>query len=179
MKTYIAMLRGINVSGRKSIRMADLKSHLEALGWEDVRTYVQSGNLIFKTTETDPGHLATLIQQKLQVEYGFEVPTMVIEPGDLRQIINKNPFPRDPATVRDRLYVTFLFDTPREELISMITKPAQIDEHFILGGNIIYLYYPGGYGRARMDNNAFEKALQVKATTRNWKTVNKLLEMAG
>ncbi len=113
MKTYIALLRGINVSGRKKICMADLKAHLEELGWEGIHTYIQSGNIVFRNTDGNPGQLAQKIKQKLQEKYGFEVPTLVLDAQDYMQIIHNNPFTRDPETAQDRLFVTFLFDTPR------------------------------------------------------------------
>jgi uncharacterized protein (DUF1697 family) len=177
MKTYIALLRGINVSRQKKIRMADLKTHLEELGWEDIRTYIQSGNLVFKSADNNPVKIAQKIKQKLLEKYGFEVPILVLEPKELMHIIKNNPFTRDPETVEDRLYVTFLFNTPRTDLVRNLQKSKQSNEHFVFDDNIIFLYYPDGYGRAVMNNNAFEKGLKVAATTRNWKTVNKLYEM--
>jgi uncharacterized protein (DUF1697 family) len=95
----------------------------------------------------------------------------------LTDIINHNPFTRDPETTHDRLFVTFLFSAPRADLVRKLQEPEQTNEQFIFDAEIIYLYYPDGYGRAMMNNNTFEKALQVEASTRNWKTVNKLYEM--
>jgi uncharacterized protein (DUF1697 family) len=177
MKTYIALLRGINVSGQKKIRMVDLKAHLEELGWEGIHIYIQSGNIVFKSTDDNHAQLAQKIKQKLHDKYGFDVPTLVLSPQELMHIIHNNPFTRDPETALDRLYVTFLFRTPRADLSSKLQEPEQTNEQFVFDGEIIFLYYPDGYGRAVMNNNAFEKALQVEATTRNWKTVNKLCEM--
>ena len=177
MKTYIALLRGINVSGQKKIRMADLKAHLEELAWEGIQTYIQSGNIIFRSTDNNPGQLAQALKQKLQDKYGFEVPTLVLEPRELVHVINNNPFTRDPGTVVDRLAVTFLFETPQAGLVKKIMEPEQTNEHFIFDEKFIFLYYPNGFGRAVMNNNVFEKRLKVEATTRNWKTVNKLYEM--
>ena len=178
MKNYIALLRGINVNGQKTIRMADLQTHLGELGWQGIRTYVQSGNVIFSTANEDAGHLARKITWKLQDKYGFEVPTLVLDPENMLQVIHYNPYVRDPATITDRLYVTFLFDRPHEDRVRELRQIEQSGEHFTVEDQIIYLYYPDGYGRALMDNNAFERALKVKATTRNWKTVNKLYELA-
>jgi uncharacterized protein (DUF1697 family) len=177
MKPYIALLRGINVSSQKTIRMADLKAHLDELGWEGIRTYIQSGNIVFKTADVNPVQLAKKIKQKLQDKYGFEVPTLILEPRELKHIIHNNPFTRDPETAEDRLYVTFLFDTPREDLVSKLQELKQANEQFVFDDKIIFLHYPDGYGRAVMNNNAFERGLKVEATTRNWKTVNKLYEM--
>ena len=177
MRTYIALLRGINVSGQKKIHMADLKAHLEELGWEGIHTYIQSGNIIFKSTDGNHAQLAQKIKQKLHDKYGFEVPTLVLDSLALRHIINNNPFTRDPESGPDRLYVTFLFSTPRADLARKLYELKKHNEHFIHNDKIIFLYYPEGYGRAVMNNNAFEKALHVEATTRNWKTINKLYEM--
>ena len=177
MKTYIALLRGINVSGQKKIRMANLKAHLEELGWEGIQTYIQSGNIIFRSTDNNPGQLAQAIKQKLQDKYGFEVPTLVLASRKLMDIIINNPFTRDPGTAANRLYVTFLFNTPREDLSVKLQALKEYNENFIQDDKIIFLYYPDGYARAVMGNNAFEQALKVEATTRNWKTVNKLYEM--
>lgn len=178
MKTYIALLRGINVSGQKKIRMADLKAHLEELGWEGIQTYIQSGNIIFRSNDNDPGLLAFAIQQKLKDKYGFDVPTLVLFPEALKRLIRNNPFTRDPGKAANRLYVTFLFSLPGVDLASQLQAHKKHNEHFVLQDNFIFLYYPDGYGRAIMNNNAFEKVLKVEATTRNWNTVNKLYEMA-
>lgn len=177
MKTYIALLRGINVSGQKKIRMADLKAHLEELGWEGIRTYIQSGNIIFRSHDDDPGLLASAIRQKLKDKYGFDVPTLVLFPEELQRIIENNPFSRDTGAAVNRLYVTFLFSTPGAGPASELQTLKNPNEHFDLQDNYIFLYYPDGYGRAMMNNNAFEKVLKVEATTRNWNTVNKLNEM--
>ncbi|MCK5462379.1 MAG: DUF1697 domain-containing protein, partial [Bacteroidales bacterium] len=92
MKTYIALLRGINVSGQKKIRMADLKYHMDELGWEGIQTYIQSGNIVFRSTDNNPVQLAQKIKQKLQDKYEFEVPTLVLDPRELMHIIHNNPF---------------------------------------------------------------------------------------
>jgi len=179
LKTYIALLRGINVSGQKKIRMAELKDHIAELGWEAIHTYIQSGNIIFKSAETDPEELAQKLKQKLQDKYGFDVPTLVLEPLELVHVINNNPFTQDPDKAIERLAVTFLFETPQDELVKKIMEQEQTNEHFIIDKKYIFLYYPDGFGKVVMGNNAFEKALKVEATTRNWRTVNKLYEMTS
>ena len=178
-KTYIALLRGINVSGQKKILMTDLKDHMAELGWEGIQTYIQSGNIIFKTAKTDPEKLAQKLKQKLHDKYGLDVPTLVLEPGELVHLINNNPFTQDPETAIERLAVTFLFETPPTGLVKKILEPEQTNEHFIFDEKFIFLYYPDGFGKVVMGNNAFEKALKVEATTRNWRTVNKLYEMTS
>jgi uncharacterized protein (DUF1697 family) len=138
---------------------------------------VQSGNIIFKAESgSDPSQLARQIRNKLDHKYGFDVPTIVLDPGDLKHLIDQNPF-RDPQTLKERLYVTFLFDQPDADRIRALEKQKHGNEHFVVYGKFIFLYYPKGYGVAKMDNNAFEKVLKVEATTRNWKTINKIYEM--
>jgi uncharacterized protein (DUF1697 family) len=178
MKTFIALLRGINVSGQKKIRMADLKAHLEELGWEGILTYIQSGNIIFQCHEDHPEKAAEKITLKLKEKYGFDVPALVLEPPDLLYLIQNHPYVKDPDARIERLAVTFLFDNPRAELIHKLEEMRQPNENFHLDGKFIFLHYPDGFGRAVISNNVFEKTLQVEATTRNWRTVNKLSEMA-
>jgi len=159
--------------------MADLKEHMAELGWEGIQTYIQSGNIIFKSVETDPEKLAQMLKQKLHDKYGFDVPTLILKPGELVYLINNNPFTQDPETAIERLAVTFLFETPQDGLVKKILEPEQTNEHFIYYEKFIFLYYPDGFGKVLMGNNAFEKALKVEATTRNWRTVNKLYEMTS
>jgi uncharacterized protein (DUF1697 family) len=138
-----------------------------------MKTYIA----LLRGNEPNPVQLARQIKQKLQDKYGFEVPSIILETNDLKQIIQNNPFARDPEIASDRLYVTFLFDTPRADLAMKLREQKKQNEQFIQYNKTIFLYYPDGYGRAVMNNNAFEKALKVEATTRNWKTINKLYEM--
>ena len=174
MKTDIALLRGINVSGQKKIRMIDLRDHLDELGWEGILTYIQSGNIIFRCQKGNPVKIANEIKLKLKEKYGFDVPALVLEPQDLLHIIQNHPFARDPGNVVERLAVTFLFDKPQADLVKNLEGIRQPNEHFQVYGKFIFLYYPDGFGRAVFTNNAFEKALQTEATTRNWNTIHKL-----
>lgn len=178
MKTYIALLRGINVSGQKKIRMLDLKAHLGELGWVGIQTYIQSGNILFKCPENNKVEIADEIKLKIKDKYGFDVPVMVLEPKDLLYIIQNHPFSRDPHAIIERLAVTFLFEIPAQERTKKIEAMRQPNEHFLLDGKFIFLYYPDGFGRAVTTNNVFEKVLDTQATTRNWKTINKLYELS-
>lgn len=178
MNTYIALLRGINVSGQKKIRMIDLRAHLEELGWEGILTYIQSGNIVFHCPEGNPAKIAEEIKLTLKDKYGFDVPALVLEPKDLLHIIQNHPFARDSGAIVERLAVTFLFNAPGAELTAKLEDIRPPNEYFHLDGKFIYLYYPNGFGRAVMSNNVFEKILEIEATSRNWRTVNKLSEMA-
>ena len=175
METYIALLRGINVSGQKKIKMVELKDHLAELSLENVRTYVQSGNVLFQHERTDPADLAELIKQKILQKYGFEVVVFVKTVDDLVTILDHNPFQDKDLT---RLYMTFLSQEPDPTLLQKLKTIDHHPEEFVLRGKDVYFFSPHGYGKAKMNNNFFENKLKVAATTRNWKTVNKLVELA-
>jgi len=178
METYIAILRGINVSGQKSIKMADLKTHLEEMGYHKVETYIQSGNVVFDHETSPPQDLAKDIEEKIFEKYGFQVPTIVKLPSELEHTLGHNPFLQDPRKDPNRMYVTFLSEAPSSISMAKVENIDHSPEEFVLDGANIYLFAPLGYGRAKMNNNFFENKLKVAATTRNWKTVNKLAEMA-
>ena len=176
METYIAMLRGINVSGQKIIKMADFKNHLQELNFADVQTYIQSGNAVFKTKKSTLKALEDKIAKKIFEDYGFEVSVIVKTPDELSEVLENNPFSKDKDL--NRLYVTFLSDKPTKEKLNKIEGIDYSPEEFVLKGKIIYGYSPNGYGKAKLSNNFIENKLKVSATTRNWKTVNKLADMA-
>jgi len=180
MNTYIAMLRGINVSGQKKIKMADLKAYMEDLGFNRVETYIQSGNIIFETPLKNVIEIELIIQQKIANEYGFEVPTLVKTLEEMEYAIAHNPYQSHPDKEIDRTYVTFLGEYPEASKVESWKNLAAkyMPEEYILDVKNIYFYSPNSYGKAKMNNNFFENKLKVMATTRNWKTVNKLAEMA-
>jgi uncharacterized protein (DUF1697 family) len=177
METYIAMLRGINVSGQKIIKMADFKNHLQELNFIDVQTYIQSGNAVFKNKKTSPKALEKKITKKILEEYGFEVSVIVKSPNELTEIIKKNPFTKDEDL--SRLCVIFLSDEPTSENLKKLKGIDHSPEEYVLRGKTIYFYSPHGFGKAKMSNNFFENKLKVSATTRNWKTVNRLADMVN
>ena len=176
MESYIAMLRGVNVSGQKKIKMADFKNHLQELNFSDVQTYIQSGNAVFKYKKNTPKVLENKIAKKILEEYGFELIVIVKTPNELKDVIKNNPFKKDKDL--NRLYVTFLSDVPTSDNLENLKGIDHSPEEYVLKGKTIYFYSPHGYGKAKMNNNFFEHKLKVAATTRNWKTVNKLAEMA-
>lgn len=178
MKTYIALLRGVNVSGQKKIKMADLKLQLENLNFKNIRTYIQSGNVIFESTKTNQEDLANKIKTEIFKHYGFDVPTLVLTSDYLNNILNNNPWIKDKNKSTDKMYFTLLHKIPSDENIEKIIKLSFPPEEFAIDKDVIYFYSPNGYGRAKMNNNYFENKLKVKATTRNWKTLNKILEIA-
>lgn len=178
METYIAILRGINVSGQKMIKMEALRKHLEALDFKNITTYIQSGNIIFQCEKSDPNDLTKKIENKILNEYGFEVPTIIRSAEYFKRISKKNPFLKTQNENVDRLYVTFLAEIPDITLKNDVSKITFPGEEFEISNDVIYLFCSVGYGNAKLNNNFFEKKLKVSATTRNWNTVLKLVELS-
>ena len=176
---YIALLRGINVSGQKKILMADLRSLLTKSGYKNVETYIQSGNIIFDSSEAEKTILENQISQLIKETYGYDVPVLVVDSEYLKTVIENNPFLKeDPALDITRIGVTFLADYPNDESESILEGINYPPDKFLLGKKEIYLYLPNGFGRTKLTNTFFEKKLKIKATSRNWKTVNKLFEVS-
>ena len=177
MQTYIALLRGINVSGQKKIKMADLREYLEELGFQDIQTYIQSGNIVFRSKKMTSNNLEILIKNKIQEKYGFEVPVIVITPDEIKHTANNNPFEKDNTKDPKKFCVVFLQEQPYQENIEKLKEYDYSPEEYVLSEKIIYYYAANGAGNAKMNNNFFENKLKVKASSRNWRTTNKLLEM--
>jgi uncharacterized protein (DUF1697 family) len=176
---YIAMLRGINVGGQKIIRMEQLRRSCAVLGFKNVETYVQSGNIVFLAAKESPSALSKRISEGIRHDYGFPVPVLVRTAKEMEDVIRSNPFLKEKDIDAVKLHVTFLSNAPLQSALKRLeTLPVQSDR-FHAGRREIYLYCPDGYGRTKLSNTAFEKVLIVEATTRNWKTVNTLFEMAA
>lgn len=178
MKTYIAILRGINVSGQKLIKMDTLRKMFEDMGFGNVVTYVQSGNIIFSANEEEPKIVAGKISGQINNTFGFDVPVIVLTINQLEEVINSNPFAEDSGKPLSYLYVTFLSSAPDYSVKSIIENKKQSDEEIHFSDHAIYLYCPTGYGKTKLTNNFLENKLKVVATTRNWHTTNELLTLA-
>ncbi len=177
MSKYIAMLRGINVSGQKLIKMVDLRESMTRLGLKDVATYVQSGNILFSADEEDLRKLARNISEQIKKDFTFDVPCIVRTADYFKMVLTNNDF-RQQGKEEKRCYVTFLEEEPDPMLIQKIEPQQYAPEEFIIKGDLLYFYSPDGYGKAKMNNNFFEQKLKVKATTRNWNSVNKLYDLS-
>jgi uncharacterized protein (DUF1697 family) len=177
MPEYIAMLRGINVSGHNLIKMDQLRASFESLGFTNVKTYVQSGNVVFEAPTEPAARLREKIEQKILGGYGFSVPVLLKTAKELGEIVQRNPFLKEPAIDRSKLHVTFLSDAPPPAALEQLQSLAVPAERLCLVGQQIYLYCPNGYGKTKLSNTAIEKKLSVRATTRNWATTNALLAM--
>lgn len=180
MQTYVSILRGINVSGQKKILMADLKTLYEKLGFKEVSTYIQSGNVVFKVDgKLRDIELVQKIESAISKKYDFHVPVIIRSEEELKKIISSNPFLKEKEIDVKKLHVTFLSEIPAKENVADIESINYLPDQFIISGKEIYLHIPISYGETKLSNNFFEKKLKIKATTRNWNTVNKLFEMAS
>jgi uncharacterized protein (DUF1697 family) len=176
---YIAMLRGINVGGQKPVKMEELRSSFVSLQFKQVRTYVQSGNVIFYASKASSTKLSELIKERISGDFGFQTPVVLRSSAEMKKIVHDNPFLKDTMIDRSRLHVTFLSQLPATGNNGRLDGLDSDPDQFRVCGQEIYLYCPNGYGRSKLSNNAIEKLLWVEATTRNWKTVNTLAEMSS
>jgi uncharacterized protein (DUF1697 family) len=171
----IALLRGINVSGQKIVHMTDLTRAIEALGFKNVSTYGQSGNVIFDCRLAEAAQLARRIEEKLSEAFGFSINVIIRTQHELERIVKNNPLMHELDVATDKLHVTFLLDTPDASIASNLEIRTDDVEKFEIVGKEVYLYCPNGYARTKLNNAAFEKKLNTLATTRNWKTINKIV----
>jgi len=176
MKKFIALLRGINVSGQKKIKMSDLKSLFEEIGFQNVETYIQSGNVIFSSKENSGEKLKSKISSGIKRKFGFDVQIVILAPKEIEYTFKNNPFIKKKKEI-ERLYVTFLSNTPSKENIQKLNSIDYSPEEYIIDEKLIYLFLPNGAGNAKLSNNLFENKLKLNATTRNWKTVKTLSEL--
>ena len=173
--TYVALLRGINLGARNKIAMADLRELFAGLGAEDVATYVQSGNVVFKAA-VPARELAGAIETKIKRDLGLDVVVLLRTPAQLAALVERNPFGESPAK---ELHVTFLADRPPAARVAQLAPERSQPDEFRVVGREVYLRCPNGYGRSKLTNAYFEKQLALAATTRNWNTVTKLAELAS
>lgn len=179
MTTYICILRGINVSGHKMIKMDALKELFSKLKYKNVRTYIQSGNVIFQFDKTETKQLEAQIAKQINIAFGFDVPVLVREAGEFKKVFENNPFVNKRKEDISKLHVTFLSEQPDKVKVEAISGGDYGRDEFIVTGNVIFLFCPDGYGNTKLNNNFFENKLKVTATTRNWKTITELITLAG
>jgi uncharacterized protein (DUF1697 family) len=173
MTSYVALLRGVNVGG-KVAKMETVRASFEALGLKEVSTYVQSGNVLFQTKATGEAALAKKIAARLGKDLGFTPGVLVLSAADLARVVAGNPLLEEKGVDPSKLHVTFLDGPAPAAGLEKMQGLASPRERLVCRGTTVYLYCPDGYGRSKLTNNTFERALKVGATTRNWKTVTTL-----
>ncbi|HEU5002304.1 MAG TPA: DUF1697 domain-containing protein [Actinomycetota bacterium] len=174
---YVAFLRGINVGGHAIVSMADLRKSFAAMGFDDVATYIQSGNVVFSSGGGPPE--AADIEAHLARDFGGVTSAVVLRSAaELDVLVDANPYLTPDADPK-ALYVSFLGAPPAAEKAKAFGVPAGASERMTLVGQDVYQYFPEGYGRTKLSGAWLEKGLGVRATTRNWRTVTTLRRMAG
>ena len=180
MNTFIALLRGINVSGHNKIKMADLKLLFVNNGFSEVETYIQSGNVIFKTDETNTIKIEQTISTVIEKQFNYSIKVLVITNTELATVFTSNPFLDRKSIDISKLCVTLLSTIPvldvLPEIIELGLKNNDELSHL---NKTVYLHCPNGFGKTKLTNNLFERKLKVNATTRNWKTITKLIELSS
>ncbi len=176
MKKYICLLRGINVGGRNRLKMEDLRNFLNRIGLKQVQTYIQSGNAVFSSEQSE-AELEKEIKAGISNAFDLEIQVFVRSPQHFRKVLEACPL--DHKTIpENRLMITFFSKTPDSELIHKILEGDYGRDVIHFKSDTSYFYSPDGYGRSKLSNNFLESKLKVSATTRNWKTVEKLLSMS-
>jgi len=174
-KIYIGLLRGINVGGHKKIAMAELKMVLSNSGLENVQTYIQSGNIIFQSSSEDVNELEAIIHKSILDHFGFQVPVLVRTRQHLQTIFDNCPFSDEK---KENSHFTMLSNIPNKELVKEASEKVYPKEEFVIVNDCIYFYCTNGYGKAKFNLNFFERKLNVDATSRNYKTMVKLLSLS-
>jgi uncharacterized protein (DUF1697 family) len=177
MEKYIVFLRGINVSGQKLIKMVELRELLKINGFQNLKTYIQSGNLVFDY-EGSKSEIESKIQKLIKESYGFEVPMIVLNKEEMENIFSQNPFNMSETDMK-RFCVVFLKSKPDQNLVKEIEGISFDGEELSVIDDKIFLHCPNGFGRTKLNNNFFEKKLKTEATTRNWNTCLKVKELAS
>ncbi|MER6558124.1 DUF1697 domain-containing protein [Streptomyces sp. NPDC001027] len=176
--TYAALLRGINVGGNRKLPMAELRALLEELGHGDVRTYLQSGQAVFSSAHGDEESLAAGLTAAIEKRFGFTVGVLVRDHAYLRAVADACPFPAAELEAK-QLHATYFSGPVDEERFVGIDRAAHLPEDFRLGDRVLYLYAPDGLGRSTLAEQLARPRVNkgLIATTRNWNTVLKLVEM--
>jgi uncharacterized protein (DUF1697 family) len=175
-RTYVALLRGINVGGKNKLPMKDLIALCTEAGCGDVRTHIQSGNVLFSAAPKLAGGLAADIARRIEAECGFGVPVVLRDAAELAAVPHDNPFAK--GTDPDHLHVAFLATAPSKAQIAALDPQRSPPDRFAVRGRDIYLALPNGVARSKLTNAYFDSKLATVSTLRNWRTVLKLIELA-
>jgi len=178
MEICITMLRGINMTGHNTIKMTELADLLRQIGYTDAETYIQSGNIVFTCHNKNYEDVSSGIRKAILSEFNLNIAVITRTSDEMKKIISANPFLEEPGFNPSKMAVLFLELKPSDE---QVLKVAGIDyppDKFHINSSEIYVYCPNGFGKTKLYTNFFEARMKVTGTARNWRTVNKLLEMA-
>jgi uncharacterized protein (DUF1697 family) len=179
MPVYVALLRGINLGGHKKIKMDELRASLAALGFAEVKTYIQSGNVVFKAAKISDKALSKKIEATILSQFGHSVSVMIRTAEELEQVIANNPFLKQPDIDQTKLHVMFLREPPApsalQQLETLVLKPDQ----FRSLGKELYFYLPNGVAESAVMKKPLDRVLAIPTTMRNWRTVNTVQQMCA
>jgi uncharacterized protein (DUF1697 family) len=174
--TYVALLRAINLGAVNKIAMPALRTMFEDLGHQNVRSYVQSGNVVFDAPRSTPKKLVGEIEEGVAATFGHDISVIIRSGPELERVATGNPFAAKGVAPLS-LHVVFLAKTPRSSHVEALDPDKWLPDKFEVRGSEIYLMLPNGMGRSKMSISYFEKAFGIRGTARNWNTVNKLREL--
>jgi uncharacterized protein (DUF1697 family) len=177
-ETYLALLRGINVGGKNKLAMKALVEIFIGAGCEDVRTYIQSGNVIFRASPGVATRLPSQITLQIATSFGYRTPVILRTTEQLRDVIANNPF-LEAGVAEETLHVMFLADPPSPVSVDKLDRNRSLSDAFILRGQEIYLQLPNGVAGSKLTNSYFDSKLSTTSTGRNWRTVTKLMDLMG
>jgi uncharacterized protein (DUF1697 family) len=179
MKKHLALLRGINVSGHNMIKMETLKQVLENIGFKNVSTYIQSGNVFVDSEEENAATVGFQIQQEIFKSFGFDVPVIMVSKESLALCFKNNPYLKEKEVDLKKVYVSFVSKQLHSDAINELKISQFKPDEASIDSTRIYIKYEIGAGKTKLDNKYIEKKLNITSTIRNWNTVTKLLELYG
>ena len=177
MNTYVALLRGVNLGPRNKLPMPELAKMFAAVKCDQVRTYIQSGNVVFCAASRIAAGVSEAMQKKIRQKYGFEVPVVLRSAEEMKAVVRDNPYAKRKS-FEEVLHVMFLADRPEKERVKGLDPNRSAGDEYIVQGREIYLWLPNGVGRSKLSNAYFDSKLATVSTGRNWRTVLTLAEMA-
>ena len=173
---WVILLRAVNVSGKNIIKMAEFREMLTKAGYQDVKTYIQSGNIVLESAHTSEIEIANAISDFIREKFDYDVPVMAKTHNDFLKVIPNNPYRDRVLHEKEKLYVGFMKTQPSEDRKAKLTAMSNADETFEIAGNEVYIVCMKDGRKLQFSNMSLERILKVPVTTRNWNTVNKLCD---
>lgn len=178
MPVYISLLRGINVGAHKRMKMQQLRACCMELGFEQIATYIQSGNLVFRAGKLSPEAVSKKVEKQIESSFGFHADVITRTAEEMKKIIASNPLLKEPGTDASKLHVVFLPGAPSTEAVKKFDSVILAPDRVRVAGSEIYFYFPNGVSGSSLWKHNLDRVLGISGTMRNWNTVNKLVAMA-
>lgn len=179
MPVYVALLRGINLGGHKKIKMDELRAALAAIGFDEVKTYIQSGNVVFKAAKISDKALSKKIEATILSKFGHSVSVIIRTAEEIEQVIANNPFLKQPDIDQTKLHVMFLREPPAQSALQQLQTLVLKPDQFRFLGKELYFYLPNGVAESVVMKKPIDRVLAIPTTMRNWRTVNTIQQMCA